>query len=244
MMAQTRMKSLENLLVRWLPVPTGLAFVVSLYAVFFWVPTERVQGVVQRIFYYHVPAAWSCFLAFGVACGASIAYLSSRKRQWDHAAHAAVEVGMMFGTMVLVTGPIWAKPIWGAWWTWDSRLTTTLILWLIFASYLLLREFTRGSETAARFAAVLAIVGTLDIPLIVLSTRLWRTIHPAVLRTRGGESGLTDGAMLTTLLLCTAAFTLLFFWLWVLRMRTLRLADEVEVLQAEADRLEALPSGG
>ncbi|RMD84941.1 MAG: cytochrome C assembly protein [Candidatus Dadabacteria bacterium] len=226
----------ERLCIRLLPWPTAVAFLVSLWAVFVWVPTERMQGPVQRIFYYHVPSAWVGFLGIFIACGASIVYLYNRRTEWDHAAHAGVEVGVLFATIVLITGPFWARPIWGTWWTWDSRLTTTLILWLIFVAYLLMRQFTHGSETGARFAAVLAIVGTLDIPLIILSTRLWRTIHPAVLRTREGESGLTDPAMITTLLICVAAFTMLFGWLWALRLRTLRVAERIELLEDEIER--------
>ncbi len=226
----------EGFLIRVLPWPTAATFLLTLWAVFVWVPTERMQGPVQRIFYYHVPSAWVCFLGFMVAFCASIAYLYSRRRDFDHAAHAGVEVGVLFATIVLVTGPFWARPIWGTWWTWDSRLTTTLILWLIFVAYLLLRQFTQGSETGARFAAVLAIVGTLDIPLIILSTRLWRTIHPQVLKTREGGSGLTDPSMLTTLLLCVVAFTMLFAWLWALRVRTLRLEERIDLLGEELER--------
>lgn len=230
------MRRITSSILAIVPVPASLAIITSLWAVFFWVPTERFQGIVQRIFYYHVPAAWCCFLAFGISCIASIGYLITRRRPWDHAAHAAIEVGMVFGTLVLITGPIWARPIWGAWWTWDSRLTTTLVLWLIFAAYLLLREMTSNSETSARFAAVLAIVGTLDIPLIIASTRLWRTIHPAVLRTREGGSGLTDPSMVTTLMICMAAFTLLFLWLWALRASTLSMSERVDFLERELDR--------
>jgi heme exporter protein C len=230
----------ESLLMRLLPLPVALGMLASLCAVFWWVPTERVQGAVQRIFYFHVPSAWCCFLAFGLASVTSAAYLWKRHRDWDNAARAAVETGMLFATAVLITGPIWARPIWGVWWTWDSRLTTMLVLWLIFAAYLLLRAFSGerdGGSSGARFAAVLAIVGTLDIPLIVFSTRLWRTVHPAVLKTSEGGSGLSDPRMITTLILCTLTFMIMFAWLWALGARSLRLDDQVALLEERGDRL-------
>jgi heme exporter protein C len=224
-------RKIEGFLLTVLPLPASLTILTSLWAVFFWVPTERFQGIVQRIFYYHVPSAWACFVAFIAAALASAVYLATRKPVWDRTARAAVEVGMLFASLVLITGPIWARPIWGAYWTWDARLTTTLILWLIYAGYLMLRAYTRDPEMASRLGAVVAIVGSLDIPLIVFSTRIWRTIHPAVLKTREGESGLTDPSMVTTLMICLLAFTLLATWLWALRWSGLR-------LEADIDRLD------
>ncbi len=225
----------ERLLIRILPWPTAVAFLVTLWAVFAWVPTEKHLGIVQRIFYYHVPSAWVGFIGIFIACVSSMVFLYNRRSEWDRAAHAGVEVGVLFATIVLITGPFWARASWGTWWTWDSRLTTTLILWLIFVAYLLMRQFTEGSETGARFAAVLAIVGTLDIPLIILSTKLWRTIHPAVLRTPEGGSGLNDPSMIATLLICLGAFTMLFGWLWALRLRTLRLAERIDMLRDDLE---------
>ncbi len=227
-------RRLETTLLTILPLPASLAVLTSLWAVFFWVPTERFQGIVQRIFYYHVPSAWVCFVAFIAAAIASILYLATSRSVWDRTARASVEVGMLFASLVLITGPIWARPIWGAYWTWDARLTTTLILWLIFAGYLMLRAYTRDQEMASRLAAVVAIVGSLDIPLIVFSTRIWRTIHPAVLKTADGESGLTDAAMISTLMICLAAFTLMSIWIWTLRWSGLRLEEEVTRLEGAA----------
>jgi heme exporter protein C len=151
---------------------------------------------------------------------------------------------MVFCTLVLVTGSIWARPIWGAWWTWDSRLTTTLILWLLYGGYLMLRAMGGDSQQTARFAAVIAIVAAADVPVIIVSVRLWRTIHPAVLITRQGEHGLEDPRMVATLLVAMAAFTALFAWMLMLRFATLRTdarmrnaARELALLQAEAGDL-------
>jgi heme exporter protein C len=140
---------------------------------------------------------------------------------------------MVFCTLVLVTGPIWARPIWGTWWTWDARLTTTLILWLIYAAYLMLREFAGNADQAARYAAVLGIVGAVDIPIINRSVYWWRTIHPAVLVTREGGSGLADPHMKLTLLVSLVAFALLLSWLIWLRNESARLYDEVEDLHQQ-----------
>jgi heme exporter protein C len=202
----------------------------ALYKVFLYVPTDRVQGVVQRIFYFHVPAAIMTFVAFGVVALASAVFLWRGTRFWDRLANSAAEVGMVFCTIVLVTGPIWARPIWGTWWTWDARLTTTLILWLIYAAYLMLREFSGNTDQAARYAAVLGIVGAIDIPIIHYSVFWWRTIHPAVLVNREGGTGLADPRMVETLAVSFIAFALLLGWLIWVRNESARLHDEVEDL--------------
>jgi heme exporter protein C len=207
---------------------TGLTMLVAIYLVFVYVPTDKFQGIVQRIFYFHVPAAIITFVAFGIVAVASAMFLWQGTRFWDRLAHSAAEVGMLFCTLVLVTGPIWARPIWGTWWTWDARLTTTLILWLIYAAYLMLREFATSSDQAARYAAVLGIVGAVDIPIINRSVYWWRTIHPAVLITREGGSGLQDPRMQLTLLVSFIAFLLLLAWLLWVRNESARLHDEVE----------------
>jgi len=202
----------------------------AIYMVFVYVPTDSAQGIVQRIFYFHVPAAIMTFVAFGLVALASAMFLWRGTRFWDRLAHSAAEVGMLFCTLVLVTGPIWARPIWGTWWTWDARLTTTLILWLIYAAYLMLREFAGNADQAARYAAVLGIVGSVDIPIINRAVYWWRTIHPAVLVTREGGSGLGDPRMQATLLVSFVAFAALLFWLLWVRNESARLHDEIERL--------------
>ncbi len=168
---------------------------VSIFMVFEWVPTEEDQGIVQRIFYFHVPCAWVAFAAFGIVAIAGVFYLWLKDQIWDDLGYAAAEIGMVFCTLVLITGSLWAKPIWGTWWTWDSRLTTTFILWLLYGGYLMLRAMADDTPEVARFGAVIGIVAALDVPVVILSVRLWRTIHPAVLVTRAGEHGLEDPRM-------------------------------------------------
>lgn len=217
----------------FLPAATLLVMLAAIYTVFVYVATDKVQGIVQRIFYFHVPLAIMTFLAFGTVAVASILFLWRGTRTWDRVAHAAAEVGMLFCTLVLITGPIWARPVWGTWWTWDARLTTTLILWLIYAAYLMLRSIS-GGDQGARYAAVLGVVGAVDIPIINRSVYWWRTIHPAVLVTREGGSGLADPSMRLTLGICFLAFFLLFVWLTWVRNENMRLSDEVEALRHQA----------
>jgi len=217
-----------------LPPATLLMMAAAIYMVFVYVPSDRVQGVVQRIFYFHVPLAMLTFVAFGLVAVASIGFLWRGTREWDRLAHSSAEVGMLFCTLVLVTGPIWARPIWGTWWTWDARLTTTLILWLIYAAYLMLRSTSGPGDQGARYAAILGIVGALDIPIINRSVYWWRTIHPAVLITREGGSGLSDPRMQATFAVCMLAFLLLFLWLLWVRNESVRLRDAVEDLRRQA----------
>jgi heme exporter protein C len=216
---------------RVLPWATTLAMLVALWVVFLYVPNERVQGAIQRIFYFHVNSAWAAFLGFFVAAGASAMYLWRGGVAWDRLAVASVEIGLTFCTMVLVTGPIWARPIWGAWWTWDPRLTMTVILWTIYAVYLVLRSSGRDDPQIARYAAVLAVIGVLDIPLIRISVRLWRGIHPSVISAPANKGGLEDPRMVVGLLVAMVAFALLFFWLLWLRYEGLRLRDELQRLE-------------
>jgi len=228
-MTQVLRKSADTVL----PFLTLVSVAAAIWAVFVYVPTDRAQGIVQRIFYFHVPLAMMTFSAFGVVAVASIVFLWRGDRVWDRLASAAAEVGMLFCTLVLITGPIWARPIWGTWWTWDARLTTTLILWLIYAAYLMLRTMSGAGDQGARYAAVLGIVGAIDIPIINRSVYWWRTIHPAVLVTRQGGTGLADPSMRLTFGICMVAFLCLFLWLLWIRNESGRLHDAVEDLRQE-----------
>jgi len=207
----------------------------ALYLIFCVAPTEATMGDVQRIFYFHVPCAWVAFAGFFTVAGAGAVYLWNGAPGADRLAVASAEVGVLFCTLVLVTGPIWARPIWGVWWTWDPRLTMTLILWAIYVGYLMLRAFGGEGEAVARYAAVLGIVGVLDIPVIHYAVRLLEGIHPAVLRTREGGSGLTDPTMRLTLYVASVAMLLVGAWLVTLRVRAERIAAEVARLRREAD---------
>ena len=218
----------------------GFAFVAMLAAlacVFLYVPNERMQGAVQRIFYFHVNAAWSAFFGFGLAALASALFLWRTDATYDRLARAAVEVGMLFCTMVLCTGPIWARPIWGTWWTWDPRLTMTVILWTIYAVYLVLRAMGQDDPQIARYAAVLAIVGVLDVPLIMVSVRLWRGMHPSVISAPAGQGGIQDARMIVALVVTLVAFTSLFLWLVWRRFEALRLEDALRALEDDVDAL-------
>ena len=214
-------------LLDWLSVLTVIA---ALYLVFLYAPTEAIMGHVQRIFYFHVSAAWIGFFAFFVSFVASIAYLHSRKRYWDIVGFSSAEIGVTFTTMAVITGSIWAKPIWNAWWPWqqEPRLILVTILLLIYLAYLMLRAFIEDGEQRARFAAVYGIVAFASVPLTFWSVRWWQGLHPVVFERRG--SHLTR-PMLITFLFCLLAFTVLYFTLLYHRSRLARLADELEVLK-------------
>lgn len=214
-------------LLGWLSLASMLTAIVM---VFDYVPTEADQGIVQRIFYFHVPCAWVAFAAFGIVAIAGVFYLWLGNSLWDDLGYAAAEVGMVFCTLMLVSGMLWAKPIWGVWWTWDSRLTTTFILWLLYGGYMILRASSDESPQVARFAAVIGIVAALDVPIVIVSVRLWRTIHPAVLVTKQGEHGLEDPRMIATLLVALGAFTILFAWLLMLRFAQMRSRTRLQSL--------------
>ena len=184
----------------------ALSFMASLYMIFFYVPTEQSMGVVQRIFYFHVPVAWIALLSYLVIFVSSIMYLWKRNRKWDAVALSAAEIGFLFTTMFLITGSIWAKPAWGVWWTWSPRLTSALVLWFIYVAYLTIRSYTQGDDRKARFSSAVAIIGFIDIPIVILSISLWRTQHPSALIFEGGLTS----SMLLTLQICILAFTLLY----------------------------------
>src|SRR5437588_3747552 len=215
-----------------LAIVTALLLSFALYEALIVAPTEQTMGNVQRIFYYHVPSAWTAFLLFAINFVASILYLIKRSENADILALVSAEVGVMFCTVVLITGPIWARPVWGIWWTWDLRLTLTLVLWLIYVSYLLLRRFSTGSQTPL-MAAVLAVFGALDVPLVYFSIWYFRTQHPSPVIGRGGS---LDPRMARVLLINWAAFLCFAVLICWSRYRLERLKREVEETQA----LEAL----
>jgi heme exporter protein C len=222
---------------RWavaLTVLAGAALLAALWMVFFYVPTEAEMGVVQRIFYLHVPAAWTAFMAFGLVALCSAGYLWLRDPRLDAIAVSAAELGLVFTTLVLLTGPLWAKLAWGAWWIWEPRLTLTLLLWFIYVGYFMLRGAAESPERGKRFAAVLGVVGAVDIPLIHVSVQWWRSQHPkpVVMRPEGAQA---DPAILQTLFVSLFAFTLLFFALLLFRYGLERLAQRVQALRVQRE---------
>jgi len=200
---------------------------VSLYMVFVYAPTEA-TGDVQRIFYYHVATAWNAFAFFAAVAVASAMYLFTRVEAWNHAARTLGELGVLFTTLTLIAGSLWARPIWNVWWTWDPRLTTTLILWFIYVAYLLVQAAGEESSRQRRIGAIVGVVGFVDIPLVHYSAILWRSIHPVVI-TR--ESAGMPAEMFVTMILSVIAFTALGLFLWGHRMEVEALAERVEVLK-------------
>jgi heme exporter protein C len=213
----------------------GLAGVMLVYWLsFFWVSTEAAQGVVQRIFYVHVPSAWTAFLAFGISAFCSAMYLWLRDERLDRAAVSAAEGGMIFATVMLTTGPLWGRIAWGTYWTWEPRLTLTLLLWFIFLGYFMVRSSTENPEKGKRFAAVVAIVGALDIPFIHVSVLWFRSLHPQPVVVRPTDGPALPGDMLTLLLTSLTAFTVLFLGLFMLRYALEGLRRELDVRSRRA----------
>ncbi len=215
----------------WLGV-SALLMVTALYMVFIYVPTEATMGIVQRIFYLMVPMGWLALLSFLIVFVGSILYLAKRDIKWDTIAYCSAEVGLVFTTLALIVGSLWARPVWGVWWTWEPRLTATLVLWLIYLAYLIVRSYVAEEGRRARFAAVIGIIGFIDIPIVILSTTLWRGIHPGPVIFEGG----LDPAMLQTLLVSITAFTVLFFYLLKERV-------SIKIVEAELMKLKARREG-
>ena len=222
------MKGTKDVLTTALLAVTALLMFGAIYMVFVYAPDERVMGPVQRIFYFHVPAAIVTFSSVMVLLAASVAYLSTRRAFWDNLSRSATEIGLLFCTVVLITGPIWAKPAWGVWWTWEARLTTTLVLWLILAACLMVRGYAENRDQGARLAAVLGIVAALDVPIIYKAVDWWRGQHPIVFGP--GKKDPLAPEMLQTFLFCLLVFFLLYALLLTLRTRVATLEDRSRAL--------------
>jgi heme exporter protein C len=214
---------------RILGIATLVGLPVLLYLGLIFAPEDAEQGPAQRIFYIHVPSAWIGFLAFFVVFVASIAVLSTGKRRWDDIASSSAEVGLVFTTAVLITGPLWGRPVWGVFWTWDPRLTSFMMLWLIYVSYLVLRGYVPEPARRAKYSAVLGIVGFLDVPIVYLSVRWWRSEHPGSVFEGGG----VPTEMLIPLFVGLAVFTLMYGHLMSVRLRVTRLRTQLEEEVAE-----------
>ena len=214
-------------LLNWL---SGLSILAALYLVFVYAPTEATMGDVQRIFYFHVSSAWVGFFAFFVTLIGGIAYLRGQNRDWDTLALSSVEIGITFTAMAVITGSIWAKATWNAWWPWqqEPRLVLVSILLLLYLAYLMLRSFLEGEERKARFAAVYGIVAFVSVPFTFMSIRWWQALHPVVFDREGSHLAPT---MLATFLFCLVAFTILYFTLLLHRVRLGRLEDQLTGLK-------------
>ncbi len=195
---------------------TCLMMLLSLYAIFIYAPIEQTMGVVQKIFYLHLPLAILSFVAFFLVFLASILYLLDRNIRWDIRAVCSAEVGVIFCSLVLITGPIWAKPTWNVWWTWDPRLTTVLMLWCMYVAYLMLRKLLNPGDRTSKIAAVFGIISFINVPITFAAIRMWRSIHPVVIDSKGVH---ISAPMFHTLLISFGAMTLLFILLLRLRIR-------------------------
>lgn len=200
----------------------------SLYTAFVYAPTEPLMGHIQRIFYFHMGTVWVATVAFIIVFISSIMYLWKGTRKWDILAYCSAELGVLFLTLTIITGSIWAKPIWGTWWTWDPQLTTTFILWILYIVYLVLRSSAENDSKRAKFAAVFGIIAFIDLPLVYLSVRVMRGISPVVFGPGGGG---IEPQMMHALLINMAAFSLLFIVLLLERIDLERFQDKITRLK-------------
>ena len=214
-----------------------IGMLVAPYMALVYADVETKMLLAQKIMYFHVPSAWAMYLGFFLVFVFSVLYLWRKEKRWDIWASCSAEVGVLFCTMVLLSGPLWARPIWGTWWVWDPQLTLVLVLWLIFIAYLMLRSYSEDPLQSAKFRAVLGIIGFLDAPLIHISVRLWRTHHPKVVR---GEGGGLPPDMRTALFFCGGVFLLLFAAILFKRVSLERAREELESLKAEIQDRETI----
>ena len=231
--ANTQARDAAKPVFGWLFVAAIVAVIAAYIRAVAFTPIEALQGAVQKIYYLHVPAWMACYLAYGLVALGSVINLWLHDDRADRLAASAAEVGIVFNTVGLTVGPLWAKPIWGTWWTWDARLTSTLFLWFIFAAYLVLRGAIESPSQRARFSAVLAVLGVLLIPFIHLSVYLFRTLHPMpiMLQPQALVNPPLSPEMETTFLISSLAFVLLCVALVVARYRVATLtalADDAE----------------
>jgi heme exporter protein C len=212
----------------------GLLFIsmsAALYMAFVQAPQEKTMGDLQRIFYFHVPAAITGLTALAVNFFASLMFLIRKDRRWDNLALSAAEIGVMFLTIVLVTGPIWAKPVWFIWWTWSPRLTSSLVLWMLYVAYLLVRNYTADPDRRALMSAVFGIIAFVDAPIVWFSIRWWRDIHPSPMLETGGLAP----SMQPALWICWAAFQVLFIYLIRRRVFLESAQQEIEWIERRLD---------
>ena len=211
-----------------------LLVIAAAYASFYIAPEERTMGLIQRIFYFHVSSAWAGLDAFVICFLANLLYVWKRNQNYDWLGVSAAEVGLVLTTVVLITGPIWAKPAWGIYWTWDARLTSTFVLWLLYISYLLLRSLIEEPDRRALLSSLFGIFAFLDVPLVFGAIRWWRTQHPAPVIMGGPGSGL-DPTMNKVFFFSVLAMHVLMIFLIVERYSLERMKCEVEILQREAE---------
>jgi len=227
------LRAAGRLRIGWMDVLGLAAFVLlglSFYMAMLYAPTELIQGEPQRVFYVHLPMVLAGYLAFATVFVASTLYLWKRRIGYDIVARSAAEVGVLFTTLVIISGGLWGQATWGTFWQWEPRLTFTFVLWLIYVSYIMLRHASDDRERMARYAAVLGIIGFADVPLVFASVYLWRGIHP--------EPATMPQPMAMTLLVSMVAFVLLFAYLLIYRIRVDRAQEELQELQHTMEERE------
>ena len=218
-----------------LHVATLFAMAMALWMMFIWVPTDINQGVVQRILYIHVPVAWVSMVAIVGVAAASVFYLVTRNERWDRLALSMAEVGVVFGAIMLISGMIWAKPVWKVWWTGEAKLTTALILFFIYVAYLMFRAYFPPGDQRMRLSAIIAIIGAIDTPIIYYASVLWQEAHPPlVVGPIAEEENLVAFEIGLTLLVSVIAFTFLFFSLLASRLGLARVEGEYEELKIKS----------
>lgn len=218
---------------------SAITMAFALWMVFFWVPTEANQGAIQRIVYLHVPVAWGSMLGVVLVAIASVAFLYTKKQVWDRIAVATAEAGVLFGGLMLLSGMIWARPVWGVWWTGEAKLTTALILFFIYIAYLLFRSYFPEGQQRQRLAAIIAIIGAIDTPIIYFAANLWSQAHPpAVVGPAATDTSSFASEFGMTLLMTTVAFTFLYAYIAYERFRQRRTEDEMSEAMRFADSLE------
>ncbi|WP_045214643.1 cytochrome c biogenesis protein [Desulfonatronovibrio magnus] len=214
-------------LTAYLAIAGALGLCVAQYFIWIYAPLEATMGILQKIFYIHLPMAWWGLISFFIVFCASIGFLITRKQVLDNLAQSSAEIGLLFATLALATGSIWARSAWNTWWTWDPRLSTTLVMWFIYAGYLVLRQAMDNPVKMRAVSAVLGIVAFLNVPLVFLSARMWRSIHPAVFGSSGG--GL-EPEMLTTVFVCLGAWGFLTAAVIIFRTTQLQCRDRLRNL--------------
>ena len=233
----------ESMALRWrsrardgLLLTSAALMGLTLYMVFFWVPTELNLGVSQRIFYYHVPLGWLGMLSIVLVAIASVMYLITGREKWDSLAYATAELGVVFASLILVTGVVWAKGDLGWWWTWDAKLTTTLILWFVYIGYLMLRAYAPKGSQGARYGAVVALIGAIDAPMIYMATIWWRTAHPELNTGPLAEDVNAIGStrIYLTLMISVITFTVLYAHMLVERYSLRRMEVALDELHHQS----------
>ncbi len=215
-----------------LHVATLVAMAFALWMMFVWVPTDINQGVVQRILYIHVPVAWVSMVAIVGVAVASVMYLITKRENWDRLAASMAEVGVVFGAIMLISGMVWAKPVWEVWWTGEAKLTTALILFFIYVAYLMFRAYFPPGDQRMRLSAIIAIIGAIDTPIIYYASVLWQEAHPPlIVGPIAEEENLVAAQIGLTLLVSVIAFSFLFFSLLVTRLSLAKIEYDHEALK-------------